>query len=109
MADLDFIPRGVHLVGSVPLESNTAVFTLASTILGRHLRRLPDGETDVRLGWIAWQSPIINGMPQLEQGSTLGGMGGPYGNYPLLQLRPGVTADDIHFPPLGYSAAAITS
>ena len=33
--------------------------------------------------------------------------GGRYGTYPLLRLRPGVTADDIQFPPLGYSAAAI--
>ncbi len=109
MADTDFKPRGVHLVGSVPLESNTAVFTLASTLLGRHLQRLPDGETGVRLGWIGWQRPIILGMPQLEQTSILGGVGGRYGTFPLLRLRPGVTADSIQFPPLGYSAAATES
>src|SRR6266536_3480980 len=86
MADTHFKPRGVHLVGSVPLESNTAVFTLASTLLGRHLQRLPDGETGVRLGWIGWQRPIILGMPQLEQTSILGGVGGRYGTFPLLRL-----------------------
>jgi methionine synthase II (cobalamin-independent) len=48
-------------------------------------------------------------MPQLEQGTVLGGIGGTYGNYLLYQLRPGVAADDIRFPPLGYSAAAIAS
>jgi len=82
---------------------------MASTLLGRHLQRLPDGETGVRLGWIGWQGPIILGMPQLEQTTILGGMGGPYGTFPLLRLRPGVTADSIQFPPLGYSAAATES
>jgi hypothetical protein len=101
-----FMPRGVHLVGSFPLENNTAVFTLASTILGQHLRRLPDGETGERKGWIRWQGLLIRGMPQFEQGTVLGGV---YERNLLYQLRPGVTADDIQFPPLGYSAAAIAS
>jgi hypothetical protein len=104
-----FMPQGVHLVGSFPLESNTAVFRLATTILGQHLRRLPDGETGVRKGWIGWQGPIIWGLPQLEQSAVMGGMGGPYGTYRLYQLRPGVTVEDIRFPSLGYSAAAIAS
>ena len=41
-------PQGVHLVGSVPLENSRAVFTMASEILGQHLRRMPDGETGER-------------------------------------------------------------
>ncbi len=109
MVGTQFKVQGVHLVGSVPLESNTAVFTLASTLLAQHLRRLPDGETGVRLGWIGWQVPIILGMPQLEQTTLLGGLDGPYGRFPLLRLRPGVSAEEIQFPPLGYSAAAIES
>jgi methionine synthase II (cobalamin-independent) len=39
----------------------------------------------------------------------VGGLGGRYGTYPLLRLRPGFTSDGIQFPPLGYSAAAIGS
>lgn len=104
-----FVPHEVHLVGSFPLQSNTATFTLASTILGQHLRRLPDGETGERMGWIRWQGEIIRAMAQLEQGTVEGGIGGTYGNYMLYQLRPGVTTDDIQFPSLGYSAAAIAS
>jgi hypothetical protein len=104
-----FTPHGVHLVGSFPLENNTAVFTLASTVLGRHLRRLPDGETGERKGWIRWQGLIIRAMPQLEQGAVMGGIGGTYGNHLLYQLRPGVKAGDIQFPSLGYSAAALAS
>ena len=45
----------VHLVGSVPLESSQAVFSLASSILGNHLCRVPDGETGERINWISWQ------------------------------------------------------
>ena len=48
-------PRGVHLVGSVPLEDSRAVFEMASTILGQHLHRLPDGETGIRANWVRWQ------------------------------------------------------
>jgi hypothetical protein len=47
-------PSGAHLVGSVPLANNRAVFKLTSAILGRHLRRVPDGETGVRAAWIGW-------------------------------------------------------
>lgn len=102
--------RGVHLVGSVPLESNVAVFTLASALLGQHLLRLPDGETGVRRNWISWQNPIIHGIAQFEETTMIGGMGRPpYGNYPLLRIRPGITADEVVFPPLGYSAAALAS
>ncbi|MEZ4866274.1 MAG: hypothetical protein R3C14_33460 [Caldilineaceae bacterium] len=102
--------QGVHLVGSVPLESSVAVFTLASTHLGRYLRRIPDGETSTRRYWITWQGPLIHGMAQFEETTMMGGMDiPPYRKYPLLRIRPGVTADEIVFPPLGYSAAALAS
>jgi len=38
-------PRGVHLVGSIPLASAEEVFRTGSSILGERLRRIPDGET----------------------------------------------------------------
>lgn len=40
--------RGVHLVGSVPLESTEAVLRMAGAELGDHLRSIPDGETTLR-------------------------------------------------------------
>ena len=49
-------PKGVHLVGSIPLNSAEEVFRTTSTILGERLRRIPDGETGIRSGWIGWQS-----------------------------------------------------
>ena len=48
-------PRGVHLVGSVPLSTAEEVFRTASSILGGRLRRIPDGETGVRSNWIGRQ------------------------------------------------------
>src|SRR5688500_16842465 len=48
-------PRGVHLVGSVPLADEAEVFRTVGSILGEHARRIPDGETGVRTNWIGWQ------------------------------------------------------
>jgi hypothetical protein len=45
-------PRGVHLVGSVPLGDAEDVFRAATSILGGRLRRIPDGETGERSNWI---------------------------------------------------------
>src|SRR5271169_1403902 len=99
-------PSGAHLVGSVPLANNRAVFKLTSAVLGRHLRRVPDGETGVRAGWIAWQQAVFSSVPQLERTTS---HGGAYDNRPLLRLRSGTRADQVLFPPLGYGAAAIES
>ena len=46
------LPVGVHLVGSVPLDSAEEVFRRASAALGDRLRRIPDGETGPRSDWI---------------------------------------------------------
>jgi hypothetical protein len=99
-------PSGAHLVGSVPLANNRAVFKLTSAILGGHLRRVPDGETGVRAGWIRWQLAVFSSVTQLEPTASYGGA---YGNRPLLRLRSGIKADQVLFPPLGYGAAAIES
>lgn len=59
-------PSGVHLVGSVPLENSRTVFEVAHSILGKHLRRMPDGETGDRSNWIRWQFPVLANTSQLE-------------------------------------------
>jgi len=58
-------PRGVHLVGSVPLSNAGEVFRTASSILGGRLRRIPDGETGVRSNWIGWQINFLAQNPLL--------------------------------------------
>jgi hypothetical protein len=59
-------PRGVHLVGSIPLASAEEVFRTGSSILGERLRRIPDGETGVRAGWIGWQYAFFANNPSFE-------------------------------------------
>lgn len=110
-------PRGAHLTGSVPLEDNAAVFNEVNSKLGKHLRRIPDGETGARLDWIRWQFPLLMALPQFEMlpaaepGPTV------YPPSPLeqrpemprVQIRPGASIDDVILPSLGYLDAATES
>src|SRR6266571_2415685 len=59
-------PRGLHLVGSIPLSNAEEVFRTAATSLGDWLWRLPDGETGPRGDWIVWQYPLFSSRPQFE-------------------------------------------
>ena len=97
-------PRGVHLVGSVPLADSEAVFRAVSARLGSRLRRVPDGETGIRTNWIQWQFPLLMEVPEFESAAEVAG---PFG--PRLQLRSGASGDDVVFPELGYRAAAVES
>ena len=58
--------RGALLVGSMPLADSAAVFTFAAQHLGRHLKRIPDGETGSRINWTQWQVDVFNGVDALE-------------------------------------------
>jgi hypothetical protein len=64
----DYLPAGVHLVGSVPLASADAVFRTVAAAVGDRLRRMPDGETGPRSDWILWQYPVFSSRPQFEVG-----------------------------------------
>jgi hypothetical protein len=99
-------PRGVLLVGSVPLSNAEEVFRSASAILGDRLRRVPDGETGDRLNWIGWQMGVMARAPGLE---PVPPRSGEYAALALYRLKPGASAADIAFGPLGYAGAALTS
>ncbi len=100
-------PQAVHLVGSVPLENGRNVFEMSSSILGNHLHRIPDGETNERTNWIAWQFQLLDNTPQLDRVDQ---SDSDYGNAsPQVRLRKGVHPQDIELGPLGYSAAAKAS
>lgn len=100
-------PKGVHLVGSIPLADSRAVFEMAHSLLGQHVQRLPDGETGERTNWISWQRAVLAKTPQLEQVIP---RDDNYGRaIPQVKLRDGLTAADITFGALGYSQAAIAS
>jgi hypothetical protein len=99
-------PRGVHLVGSVPLNNAEEVFRAASSTLGDRLRRVPDGETGIRTNWIGWQLNFLAQNPHLE---VLPRDPNAYAPLPSIRLRSPVSPDDIAFDQLGYADAAIAS
>jgi hypothetical protein len=97
------LPKGVHLVGSVPLSSAEEVFRTASSILGERLRRIPDGETGIRRSWISWQFQLFASHPIFEMVAP------PPNTYiPLsrLNFRSARTPGAITFEQLGYADAA---
>src|ERR1700680_208842 len=96
--------RAVLLVGSVPLESSSAVFEAVGTRLGKLVKRVPDGETGARKDWIVWQADVFKNAKGLEPGSTRELQGGY--RFILYKVKPGET---VEFGPLGYAAAAIRS
>ena len=50
---------GVHLVGSIGLDTVDEVFFTAGRLLGPHLKRVPDGEPGGRRLWTSWQYPLL--------------------------------------------------
>src|SRR5687767_6596941 len=95
-------PVGVHLVGSMPLGSSREVFETVNAILGRHVQRLPDGETGARSGWWLYQQPAFDRNPTLEVVETQNRIA----TIPLHRLRPGADPEQLSFGPLGYVDAA---
>ncbi len=102
-------PRGVHLVGSVPLADNAAVFSEVGSKLGKHLRRMPDGETGKRSSWIRWQFPLFAATPQFEEAPPEDGGIYREGAPRRLQIRDGAPINEVEMPDLGYRDAAIGS
>ncbi|MDX1403722.1 MAG: hypothetical protein R3192_04255 [Woeseiaceae bacterium] len=97
---------GAHLVGSVPVTTAEECFRLAMAHLGRHLKRLPDGEVGERDTWIRWQYPRLLASPQMEESDAAA----VYVPRKPLRIAKGVeSADDIEFPDIGYARAAIES
>ncbi|MDQ6771838.1 MAG: hypothetical protein M3024_02425 [Candidatus Dormibacteraeota bacterium] len=98
--------RPVLLVGSVPLESSTAVFDAVGDALGGLVKRVPDGETGSRKDWIVWQGEVFARTPGLQPGGTRPLQGGY-----LFQLYrvPENGADAVRFGALGYAASALAS
>ena len=65
--------RGALLVGSMPLADSAAVFTFAAQHLGRHLKRIPDGETVDRLiGYFAKHTGRLGYYGRLRSGRSIG-------------------------------------
>jgi hypothetical protein len=100
------IPRKVHLVGSIALDSVEEVFRTAGSMLGRRLRRVPDGEPGGRRLWISWQYPLLRSLPFLKADAS---QPNQTSGFLPLHLAEGVTPGAIRFPELGYAREARAS
>jgi hypothetical protein len=120
MARASGMPKHVHLNGSVNLDTVAEVFSTCGTILGKRLKRIPDGEPGGRRMWISYQMPVLRVNTALTTPSGNPGMalsqtkreGEEHRrglNPNALELRPGKTAKDVSFPELGYALEAIAS
>ena len=98
--------RQVLLVGSVPLESSSAVFEAVAGSLGGLAKRIPDGETKERKDWIVWQADVMKHAKGLEPGGSRELQGGYH--FTLYKVKNGGAAD-VEIGPLGYAAAALKS
>jgi hypothetical protein len=114
-------PCSVHLVGSVPLSSAEDVFRTVAGTLGSRIRRLPDGETGDRTGWVGFQVPVLMQHPMFElapsgrPGESQADVdrvaraeGADY-TRPFFALRAGADASALEFGDLGYARAALES
>jgi hypothetical protein len=100
-------PDTVHLVGSVGLDTVDEVFGTVGGLLGRYLRRIPDGEVGGRRMWITWQYPVLRGNPLLQPDPS--GALRPTNRFPLLTLAEGADPAAVHFGELGYAREARAS
>jgi hypothetical protein len=104
MADSWSTPRGAHLVGSIPLEDNDAVFRFVGDHMAGYVRRIPDGETGERKNWIAFHAERMHDSPQLREIDYAESY-----DLPKFEVADGYDADQIQLPDLGYAEAAIDS
>jgi len=97
------------LVGSLNLESANEVFELVGETLADQVRRVPDGETGDRLGWIFSLHPRIAANESLERSEEQ--WGGDLISHVFPQYRPrdGVAPDDVEFGNLGYADDALAA
>ena len=97
----------VHLVGSIGLDTVDDVFRTVGGLLGRYLRRVPDGEVGGRKLWISWQYPLLRASTFLRPDPS--GAVRPTNRFPLLTLADGVQSKDVRFGELGYAREARAS
>jgi len=100
------VPRKVHLVGSIALDSVEEVFRTAGTLLGHRLRRVPDGEPGGHRLWISWQYPLLRSLSFLKADAS---QPNQTSGFLPLHLAEGETAGTIRFPELGYAREARAS
>src|SRR5215212_6860746 len=56
----------IHLVGSIGLDSVEEVFSTVGRLLGKHIKRVPDGEPGPRRLWVSFQYPFLRSSPYIR-------------------------------------------
>ncbi len=95
-------PSAVHFNGSVNLPDAETVMRAIAEKVPVGLRRIPDGETGDRLGWIRYQLPRLVEVPEIEEVPSTGT---GYQGLARVRLGPGTDPDAITWPDLGYASA----
>jgi len=99
----------VHLVGSVPLSSADEVFTVVSAKLGDLIKRIPDGETGERLGFISWANSQIADAKGMEIDKDIQAPPHLGRGVKVYKVRAGLRPSEIDFGPHIYADAALRS
>ncbi len=93
-------PQGALLVGSVNYPDAETTFRTAATVLGGHLKRIPDGEVGKRFHWIMFQPDVLGQADGIERiGDERIPMPAGLDARPL-RLAEGVDAASIELPAL---------
>jgi hypothetical protein len=100
-------PDSVHLVGSIGLDNVEDVFRVVGKMLGRRLKRIPDGEPGSRRLWVSFQYPMLRSSPFLRPDPS--GAVRATNKFPLLCMAEGVQPSEVHFGELGYTREARAS
>ena len=103
----NFVPEQVHLVGSIGLGSVDEIFRTVGRVLGRRLKRVPDGEVGGRRHWVTWQYPLLRSSPYLVPDPS--GAVHRMSRIPILSVADGVEPEEIQFGELGYAREARSS
>jgi hypothetical protein len=104
----------VHFVGSIPLPDSETVFRTLSAAVGRHLIRLPDGESGIRKTWIRFLQDVLAKDPAIEIATDMPPFrfvqwdGKLIREIPRLCVKPGATLDSARIR-TGYAEMAIES
>ena len=99
----------IHFNGSVNLDDAESVMREIASRVPSGLRRIPDGETGDRGGWIFFQFQRFAQLPWLVSARPPGAPEGDYEQVPLLRLADGADPALASWPDLGYADAYLGS
>jgi hypothetical protein len=102
-------PNSVHFNGSVNLADAETVMREVATRIPVGLRRVTDGETGERIGWVGFQIAKFMAMTEFESVGKPPVDGQEVSAPSQLHLAPGVAAENIAWPDLGYAKNYVES